>query len=240
MVAQTDRPGHAVAVARTRAPKISPATSEPASPGFSCAYMNTISWRSPTTPLPMEINPRVVFERLFGEARQRRRTRAAHMPADAASSIRSPESRRPATRPGRRATAPASANTSTTSAKSSAASSRPKRKQHVAGDALDAPIGVPESFDEHVGLMFDLVARWPTRPTSRASSRSCCRASSASGRIRNRRHRAAPLRLASRQRPGQDREEREDQHVSRAALREVPREAARPRRTATARCSITR
>jgi hypothetical protein len=34
--------------------------------GFSCTYMNTISWESPTTPLPMEINPRVVFERLFG------------------------------------------------------------------------------------------------------------------------------------------------------------------------------
>src|SRR6186713_625651 len=36
------------------------------SPGFSCAYMNTISWRTPTSPLPMETNPRTVFERLFG------------------------------------------------------------------------------------------------------------------------------------------------------------------------------
>ncbi len=35
--------------------------------GFSCAYMNTISWRTPTTPLPMEINPRLVFDRLFGD-----------------------------------------------------------------------------------------------------------------------------------------------------------------------------
>ena len=35
--------------------------------GFSCAYMNTISWRTPTTPLPMEINPRVIFDRLFGD-----------------------------------------------------------------------------------------------------------------------------------------------------------------------------
>ncbi len=35
--------------------------------GFSCSYMNTISWRTPTTPLPMEINPRVVFDRLFGD-----------------------------------------------------------------------------------------------------------------------------------------------------------------------------
>lgn len=35
--------------------------------GYSCAYMNTISWRSPTTPLPVENNPSVVFERMFGE-----------------------------------------------------------------------------------------------------------------------------------------------------------------------------
>ena len=32
-------------------------------PGYSCAYMNTLNWQSPTSPLPMEINPRVVFER---------------------------------------------------------------------------------------------------------------------------------------------------------------------------------
>src|SRR5512134_541699 len=34
--------------------------------GYSCAYMNTISWKSPTSPMPLETNPRVVFERLFG------------------------------------------------------------------------------------------------------------------------------------------------------------------------------
>ena len=36
--------------------------------GYSCAYTNTIAWRSPTTPLPMENNPRAVFERLFGDS----------------------------------------------------------------------------------------------------------------------------------------------------------------------------
>jgi len=34
--------------------------------GYSCAYNATVSWRTPTTPLPMEANPRAVFERLFG------------------------------------------------------------------------------------------------------------------------------------------------------------------------------
>jgi hypothetical protein len=35
--------------------------------GYSCAYTSTIAWRSATTPLPTEANPRVVFERLFGD-----------------------------------------------------------------------------------------------------------------------------------------------------------------------------
>ena len=35
--------------------------------GYSCAYTNSISWSSPTEPLPTEVNPRVAFERLFGD-----------------------------------------------------------------------------------------------------------------------------------------------------------------------------
>lgn len=34
--------------------------------GYSCTYLNTLAWKTPTTPLPMEMNPRAVFERLFG------------------------------------------------------------------------------------------------------------------------------------------------------------------------------
>src|SRR5688572_27916883 len=50
--------------------------------GYSCAYTNSMSWISPTQPLPTEINPRVAFERLFGdgasaEERQRGRERNA-------------------------------------------------------------------------------------------------------------------------------------------------------------------
>lgn len=36
--------------------------------GYSCAYSNSVSWRSETTPMPPEVNPRTVFERLFGSA----------------------------------------------------------------------------------------------------------------------------------------------------------------------------
>src|SRR5262245_13394063 len=36
--------------------------------GFACPYTNTISWKSPNTPLPTQNNPRVIFERLFGDS----------------------------------------------------------------------------------------------------------------------------------------------------------------------------
>ena len=37
-------------------------------PGYSCAYTNTLSWRTPTSPMPMENHPRAVFEMLFGDS----------------------------------------------------------------------------------------------------------------------------------------------------------------------------
>ena len=40
--------------------------------GFACPYTNTISWKSQNTPLPTQNNPRVVFERLFGDSHEHR------------------------------------------------------------------------------------------------------------------------------------------------------------------------
>src|SRR5207253_11275102 len=48
--------------------------------GYSCAYTNTISWQTPTKPLPMELNPQVIFERMLGDgstAEERARRRQA-------------------------------------------------------------------------------------------------------------------------------------------------------------------
>jgi hypothetical protein len=58
--------------------------------GYSCAYANTISWSSPTSPLPMERNPQVIFERLFGaggtpaERAERRQVQASILDSIAA------------------------------------------------------------------------------------------------------------------------------------------------------------
>ncbi len=47
--------------------------------GYSCVYSNTMAWRSPTQPLPKEVNPKLVFERLFGsnDAKSRERRQAS-------------------------------------------------------------------------------------------------------------------------------------------------------------------
>ena len=42
--------------------------------GLNCSYLSTLSWRTPTQPLPMETNPRAVFERLFGDSGSTERT----------------------------------------------------------------------------------------------------------------------------------------------------------------------
>ncbi len=50
--------------------------------GYTCAYVNTICYRDATTPLPMETNPRVVFERLLGDGVTDSATRAARLKSD--------------------------------------------------------------------------------------------------------------------------------------------------------------
>ena len=49
---------------------------------YGCIYMNTLSWRTPTTPMPMEINPRKVFERMFGQGGSAGGASGAHASED--------------------------------------------------------------------------------------------------------------------------------------------------------------
>jgi hypothetical protein len=125
------------------------------SPGFSCAYMNTISWSSPTTPLPMETNPRVAFERIFGEAgsvgdrraRVEKEQSILDSISDEANELRRDLGTRDRARLGDYLD-----NVREIERRIQRAES------HGSQTTLDAPIGVPDLFDEHVGLMFDLVA----------------------------------------------------------------------------------
>ena len=92
--------------------------------GYSCAYSNTVSWSSPTTPLPYETNPRRVFERLFGDGDTTDPGRCGRCARGrtAASSTSSARTRAGCGRASGPATAASSATTSTRCARSSAAS----------------------------------------------------------------------------------------------------------------------
>jgi hypothetical protein len=125
-------------------------------PAYSCTYSNTLSWASATEPLPMEINPRSLFERLFGrpgttEQRIERLATGRSIldsigddvagllsdvgPADRArlsdylDNVRQTEKQ----------------------------IERAERQASVEIDIPDAPVGIPTSFADHVDLQLDLL-----------------------------------------------------------------------------------
>jgi hypothetical protein len=125
--------------------------------GFSCAYMNTISWASPTTPVPMELNPRVVFERLFGgtgtaEQRLVQMRRSTSILDD----IRGEAQRlRGRLGPGDQTRlAEYLENLRAIERRIQRSEQQARQKSEVPA----APSGVPSSFAEHVALQFDLLA----------------------------------------------------------------------------------
>jgi hypothetical protein len=125
---------------------------------YGCIYMNTLSWRTPTTPMPMEIDPRQVFERMFGQGgsveeralrRKENRSILDAVSKDATGlqhalgnkdkvfldeyldNIREIERR----------------------------IQRASLEQDRADLTVpEAPVGIPYSFDEHIKLMYDLLA----------------------------------------------------------------------------------
>jgi len=125
-------------------------------PGYSCAYMNTISWASETQPQPMETNPRTAFERLFGRAGTTAE-RAARIREDRSilDSIRD-EARDLQRRVGPRdRTRLADYLDHVREIERRIQRTEASNSKRV---DLDAPLGVPETFEEHAALMFELLA----------------------------------------------------------------------------------
>jgi len=123
--------------------------------GYSCTYINTISWRTPTTPLPMEINPRVVFERLFGDggtvAQRQARMQQDRSILDAVA--------QQANRLGAQLPAPDRVTMTDYLDNIREIERRiqlAEKQSNSQTENLDAPVGIPESFEEHIKLMFDL------------------------------------------------------------------------------------
>jgi len=125
--------------------------------GYSCTYTNTISWSSPTQPLPMELNPQVVFERMFGdgstpEQRARRRKRDGSILDSLTGSLSQL----------RRNSSPADRarldNYTDDVREIERRLQIAMKASAVAPENMPVPVGVPQSFDEHIKLQFDLLA----------------------------------------------------------------------------------
>ena len=126
-------------------------------PGYACAYANTLCWSSPTTPLPMENNPRVVFERLFGgnestdpEAwRARREEDRSILDAvgDKISRLQGDLGRRDRRKLEEYLEAIRNAERRIQMAEAQSARELP---------VIDQPAGIPSTFEEHARLMYDL------------------------------------------------------------------------------------
>ena len=122
---------------------------------YSCAYLNTLAWTSPTTPLPTENNPRIVFERLFGDGgtpegaggtcaqEAKPAGLGPRRPESTSAPARARRSRRRDRLRGRRARSGA-ANCQRGGAAIRSCRSWIDRR------------GFPERFDEHVKLMYEL------------------------------------------------------------------------------------
>ncbi|HVG73153.1 MAG TPA: DUF1552 domain-containing protein [Vicinamibacterales bacterium] len=125
---------------------------------YGCIYMNTLSWRTPTTPLPMEINPRKVFERMFGQGGSAAERQARiHDDRSILDAITREVSALQAT------LGPSDRRTMTEYLENiREIERRIQRAEKDQGDEsllLPArPAGVPFDFEEHVRIMYDLMA----------------------------------------------------------------------------------
>ena len=125
---------------------------------YSCAYTNGISWRTPTTPLPVTANPRIVFERLFGDggavseevrlAQLRRQTSMLDFVMEDAARLSGQLGANDRHKMNEYLEATRDVERRIERAMSSTASID-------LGD-LEPPAGIPEDFQEHVRLMVDL------------------------------------------------------------------------------------
>ena len=126
--------------------------------GYSCAYSNSISWRSETTPMPPEVNPRLVFERLFG------RPGDSDDPVARAKRKRYEKSILDFVQQDTRKLQSELGPTDRRKLDEYLTGVREIEKRIEAGEAsaaqttpsMDRPSGVPVDFAEHAKLMFDL------------------------------------------------------------------------------------
>lgn len=122
----------------------------------SCAYLDTASWSSPTTPLPMQINPRVVFERMFGSgSTAEERLERLHDDKSLLDGIMTAATNLKHGL-GHEDRARISAYLENLREVERRIGILEQRAADTRLDVPDAPVEIPELYEDHVGLMFDL------------------------------------------------------------------------------------
>jgi hypothetical protein len=124
--------------------------------GYACVYMNTLAWSTPTTPLPTEANPRVVFERMFGDggsfaerkAELRRNASILDGLTEGLASLRLKLGAGDKVRVNNYLDSLREVERRIQRAEEQGAEALP--------DALERPVGAPLLWEDHVKLMFDL------------------------------------------------------------------------------------
>jgi hypothetical protein len=126
---------------------------------YACAYMNTISWRTPTTPNPMELNPRVLFERMFGGDGATAEQRSARLKDNLSLLDGVTQSVKDLAKGlGAHDQARLSDYLENVREIERRITKAEQRNAESGLAAPDAPVGIPDSFEEHAKLLFDLWA----------------------------------------------------------------------------------
>ena len=193
--------------------------------GFPCTFFNALSWRDDTSPLPVGINPRVTFERMFGETGSagaaRRPAQGEAEPARLGDAGDGEAARARSARP----TAPSSTSISSNIREVEQQLDRMESRLGTITGNPEAPVGLPEAFDDHMTVTYNLmhlalqgdISRVFTFMIGHEAERPRLRAHRHSG--------DAPQHLAPRQRRREAGEVRQDRHLPDREVRRVPREA---------------
>lgn len=124
--------------------------------GYACVYQNNLSWSSPTTPLPAEAHPRLVFEQLFGEGGSKADRRAALQRRASLLDFVKDDLSRLARQLGPQDRDRVASYLDSVREVERRIENAEANVEHDSLPDLDRPVGVPASYADHARLMFDL------------------------------------------------------------------------------------
>jgi hypothetical protein len=140
--------------------------------GYGCAYFNTISWSTPTVPLPMENSPQVVFEKLFGDGgtTEQRLTRKREDRSILDSILEQTVGLQKGLPPTDKARLDGYLNDIREIERRIKTVLDREAQAGAKQNVPEAPVGTPEAFEDHIKLMFDLLALAYQSETTRVAT----------------------------------------------------------------------